>query len=417
MKIRNKLLLPISTILILGVLIILFTDIYNLKVKNNISIEKYKQMRIEKSKNELKQFIDIPVSFAENRLQNVQNVDEKEALKTLLLQDISVMRFGESGYFWITDDQLPYPKMIMHATSSKLNGTILDNPKFDVAMNKKQNLFQAMVEVCNKSGDGFVNYVWNKPGEKIAQPKLSYVKKISGTNWIIGTGFYIDYIDKEILNRKKNNEIEINKRILNTIIFSVISLLILISLINFLTAMLVSKPLYKLSLMMQEMSEGNLTVEQELANNYEIGMIGIAYQEIQVKISALIKKLADNSSTIANSNNELATTANQLATGSEDLSSQISTVLSASEEISVNSQTIASANTETMAAAAEQASTSSEQMSANTETMATAAEQASTNLNNVITAVSGMTENIENIATNSEDAAYELSTNFFQRNR
>ncbi len=86
----------------------------------------------------------------------------------------------------------------MHATAPTLNGKILDDPKYNCARGNEQNLFQAAVDVCSASGEGFVDYQWPKPTKKgltKKQPKLSYVKKFAPLGWVIGTGVYIDSID------------------------------------------------------------------------------------------------------------------------------------------------------------------------------------------------------------------------------
>jgi len=51
----------------------------------------------------------------------------------------------------------------MHPTVPALDGTVLDDPKYNAAMGQKQNLFNAFVEVCETKGEGFVDYVWSKP--------------------------------------------------------------------------------------------------------------------------------------------------------------------------------------------------------------------------------------------------------------
>lgn len=114
---------------------------------------------------------------------------QKEALKI-----IEAMRYDGQNYLWITDDQLPNPKMIMHPTNPKLDGCVLDDNKYNCATQMeaslesiqttdgKKGMFQAFVEVTKDDGDGFVTYVWTKPLKdgsvtKETYPKLAYVKK------------------------------------------------------------------------------------------------------------------------------------------------------------------------------------------------------------------------------------------------
>ncbi len=118
----------------------------------------------------------------------------KEHIKNLRYSSIN-------NYFWINDTGKPYPVMIMHPTLPALDGKILDVPRFNCVGEKKKNLFQAFVDVTEKNDIGYVQYLWPKPvGEKLTadMPKLSCVYRFKQWNWIIGTGIYIDDVDKEI---------------------------------------------------------------------------------------------------------------------------------------------------------------------------------------------------------------------------
>ncbi len=124
----------------------------------------------------------------------------EQKLKDDAMEMIKSLRYGPENkdYFWINDMGSPYPKMIMHPIASSLDGKELNNPKYNCAMGRKQNLFKAFVEVCKRDGHGFVDYLWPKPGEKEPQPKLSYVKLFKEWNWVIGTGTYINDIEIKV---------------------------------------------------------------------------------------------------------------------------------------------------------------------------------------------------------------------------
>ncbi|MFO8083169.1 MAG: methyl-accepting chemotaxis protein [Desulfobacterales bacterium] len=113
---------------------------------------------------------------------------------------IKAIRYEGNEYFWINDTTLPYPKMIMHPINPALDGQVLNNPRYNVAMGKNQNLFQAFVEVSLKDGAGFVDYLWPKPGEQHDSPKISHVILFKDWNWIIGTGVYTDDVNREIVS-------------------------------------------------------------------------------------------------------------------------------------------------------------------------------------------------------------------------
>lgn len=118
------------------------------------------------------------------------NLPVKEA-QDKVKEIIKNLRYGENDYFWINDTT---PRMIMHPIKSEMNDTDLSNEKD--AKGKKE--FIAMVDICKKDGAGFVDYYWTKPNEKIPAPKISYVKLLPEWQWIIGSGIYIDDVEKEI---------------------------------------------------------------------------------------------------------------------------------------------------------------------------------------------------------------------------
>jgi len=123
-------------------------------------------------------------------------------------EDIRHMRYGDGNYLWINDTTLPNPVMIMHPTVPSLEGKPLGDAKFDCATAMvdgrtgavttvtRKNLFQAMAEICLRSGSGYVAYDWPKPVQGGVStelfPKESYVKYLPAWGWVIGSGVYMD---------------------------------------------------------------------------------------------------------------------------------------------------------------------------------------------------------------------------------
>lgn len=139
----------------------------------------------------------------------------EEAMRRAALR-IGAMRYGNNDYFWINDDKTPYPTMIMHPVAPQLEGKVLDSANYQRARGWRaeaggtlntypagKNLFQAFVEVVRQNGGGFVSYAWPKPmgNGAVSQelyPKESYVTLFRPWGWIVGTGVYIDDIERDI---------------------------------------------------------------------------------------------------------------------------------------------------------------------------------------------------------------------------
>jgi methyl-accepting chemotaxis protein len=95
---------------------------------------------------------------------------------------IKRLRYGEE-YFWIND---MHPRMVMHPIRPDLDGKDLRENKDPTG----KHLFVEFVDVVRKSGAGFVEYLWPKPGSSEPQPKISYVKGFEPWGWVIGNGVY-----------------------------------------------------------------------------------------------------------------------------------------------------------------------------------------------------------------------------------
>jgi len=122
----------------------------------------------------------------------------EQDLKTDSAAVIGALRFGPENkdYFWINDMQ---PTMVMHPYKAELNGKDLSESKDP----NGKKLFVEFVKTCREKGEGFVDYMWPKPGFDEPQPKLSFVKLFKEWGWVLGTGIYIDDIDTAVAAKRK----------------------------------------------------------------------------------------------------------------------------------------------------------------------------------------------------------------------
>jgi methyl-accepting chemotaxis protein len=99
------------------------------------------------------------------------------------------MRYDTVEYFWVNDMA---PKVLMHAAKPELEGK-------DMATLKDPNgkfLFNEFVAVVKKDGKGFVDYYWPKAGAQDPVAKISYVMGFAPWGWIVGSGIYLDDVNK-----------------------------------------------------------------------------------------------------------------------------------------------------------------------------------------------------------------------------
>ncbi len=112
------------------------------------------------------------------------------------LAAVKALRYDESEYFWVNDYR---NKMLMHPIRPELDGKDLSG--FKDANGKL--FFNEFIEIVNKSGAGFLDYYWPKPGSDKPVEKLSYVKGFAPWGWIVGTGIYIEDVDQELARQAR----------------------------------------------------------------------------------------------------------------------------------------------------------------------------------------------------------------------
>jgi methyl-accepting chemotaxis protein len=156
------------------------------------------QKLMEEKRNATKDVLDIAYTLiaAYNHKVTLKEITQEQAQKNALSL-IEQLRYRDNDYFWINDLE---PKMLMHPNFPELDGKNLSNDKDPAG----KYLFVEMVNICKEKGEGFVTYMWPKPGATKPVPKLSYVKLFKPWGWIVGSGIYFDDVQVEITRMKWN---------------------------------------------------------------------------------------------------------------------------------------------------------------------------------------------------------------------
>ncbi|OQA79349.1 MAG: Methyl-accepting chemotaxis protein 4 [bacterium ADurb.Bin243] len=126
-------------------------------------------------------------------------ISRAEAQKAVISQ-IQNLHYGSEmkDYFWIHDTG---PVMVIHPYRTDLNGQNLSEFKDP----RGKRLFVEMTELVKRGGAGYVDYMWQRKDDAaLIVPKLSYVKGFAPWGWIIGTGVYLDDVETEIKNLRRN---------------------------------------------------------------------------------------------------------------------------------------------------------------------------------------------------------------------
>lgn len=322
MKIKTKILSFVFIILIIFSSINLFFSISNQVKTGKKEISDFEEKSMIEAKKRLNMLIETMSSLLEGK--SISEI--KEILK--------ITRYDNgNGYYWINDFTSPDPVMIFHPISSQLNDKILNNRSYNVAGPDKKNFFSLLSEKCKENGNAYVEYLWPKPGEKEALPKLSYGKKIQD-NLLIATGFYIDDINKTVLIKEKQIKKEILKTIFSSILIT-LAILIVAFLILFFIINSILKNINEVSDISKQLALGDLTLKLDDSNKDEIGFMNKNLNLFLEKLKFVVSDIKEGTISIAISINEIND-------AMDDLSIKTSIQASSLEETSATMMEISS---------------------------------------------------------------------------
>ena len=160
------------------------------------SLKDFRQESIARHKNELKNIIDIVHSMMQSEYVKAANDPEEfKKCRKDLLERISKLRYDKNNYIFVVDynaTMLSHPYIKPGSDMNKV---------FDI---KGNPIVPRIVKVAREHGEGFTHYWWKRNnGQDKPYEKLTYSRDCPKFKMVVGSGVYIDDIEKEIVRRKE----------------------------------------------------------------------------------------------------------------------------------------------------------------------------------------------------------------------
>ena len=111
--------------------------------------------------------------------------------QAIAARQVNASFFGSDGYVWV--DTLDYINVALPPDPDVV-GTSREN----VQDRTGQFMVRELVDRARDVGEGWLTYYFPKPGETDASPKLGYVRLFEPWGWVVGTGEYIDEIERRV---------------------------------------------------------------------------------------------------------------------------------------------------------------------------------------------------------------------------
>ena len=350
LSIKQKLLLiSIVPVLILGG-VMTFFSIFQVNQQAEERLSSSREIMINDREKEVKALLEMAVSLVKPIYEEGGNVEDAAVL-------LRQFKYGESGYiFGYTDEGV---RILNGQSPDRIGDSFWDLQDSNgvyvvrelVAAGKKNGLAK---------GNHYVTYHFPKPGERDPHPKLSYSAYFPDWQLMIGTGFYIDEVDRELaviedaVYRSRNHLVTL--LIVSCILLGAVSFVI-----GLLVRRSITRPLDEVNSSIKKLAQGNgdLTRKVAVDDQFEIGTLADNVNQLLANLHQMMCMIRDVTKDIEQETTHLDGRASDLNVIAEEQQSNTDQIATAVTELSHSSQ-----NVKQHASGAAEAAQQAEQQSA-----------------------------------------------------
>ena len=374
-----------------------FTDLHTISVQQQHSISKQRKLMLaaydEKIQWQVQNVISLLKTYDEIYKKEGYSLAERQALVKELVRGL---RYGTDGYFWIDTfdgvNVLLPPKPATEGTN-RLDWTDEDG----------KHMVADFIEIGKTDAGGFTDFKFPKLGSDKPEPKRSYTAPYRPYSWIIGTGNYIDDIDKAVAAEEKLQLSEFGKIITKQISFSV--LMVVISCLVFVLAIMkvFIRPIMRITSNFRDISEGegDLTARLTVSGSDEIAQLSEYFNRTLEKIRTAISHVKTNANGMQALGESLAGNATNTAS---DISHIITNIDGVNERIAAQSDGVnqAADAVNTITENISQLDSMIEKQSASVSDASSAVEEMIGNIESVNSSMDKMAESFTLLAKNTD---------------
>ena len=275
----------------------------------------------------VRQVVETAISLLQEQQAQVQAGNRTlETAQARGKEIIEHLRYDRTNYIWI---QAPGPRIVAHGTHPDWDGKATDDLGDPVFV----KLFRDLDRTAQNPEGGFHEYEFTKPGEQGLFPKVSYVRTFAPWGWTVGTGVYVDDVDRRV----------------RTIAFVMFAGMLAVSALVFFLARALShrmvRPLHQL---VAGLRNSDLSRQIPVSAKDEVGEAAQAFNDYNGGMRKTVLDVSEYASRVASGSTELAASAEEMSQAvaeiarvSEDLKTAGEQVTEAMRGLGVNADRVA----------------------------------------------------------------------------
>ncbi|MET0264812.1 MAG: cache domain-containing protein [Duganella sp.] len=187
MKLRQKVIFLAITPLILALCAIALAVQHQSALLAQQQRDTIQQAYLSSKEAELRHY----VALANHSISHLYNSGRNdEATRNEAKRILESLSYGDDGYFFLYDME---GRALMHPRQPELVGQNLYGLRDQLGRPTIRNLLERA-----RNGGGLERYMWVKPSTQKAVAKLGYVIALPRWGWMMGTGLYLDDVDRAL---------------------------------------------------------------------------------------------------------------------------------------------------------------------------------------------------------------------------
>ncbi len=348
-RIANKILLLSGVSLVVLFLVMGAVSVTSLLGMGRQGIESVESVLIKDYDAYIKAQVEVAVSMIDQYRQAADDgrmsMDEAKKAAADMLR---LLRYNQDGYFWADT----YDGLNVVLLGNKTEGT----NRFNAQDVNGKYLIQEILKAGKQEGGGFTDYWFPRAGETEAAPKRGYSLAYEPFQWVVGTGNYVDDLQKLVADAQAEQRADLTRRLTAMVIASLIAT-VAMGFVSWWFGGRIARPVAATAAYLDVMAGGDFSQEMPHSGRYatsrdETGVLVRAVTEMRATMRDIIHTITQSGTAVG----EAVVDTNKRMT---DLNGKIREVSAATEQISAGTEETAASVTN-MRHTAEEIETASE---------------------------------------------------------
>lgn len=208
----TKIIVTFTAVITIFITFLLFLNTYKEHLEE---LKKIESDYLKSQKELVKYETQRAIRYIEYKYKKFSNTMPQKELQEKIVETIENMRDvkNDSNYVFIyTFDGINIADPILKHNAGK-NLINFKDPNGKLVIKE-------LIEVSKNPEGGYVNYVWNKPTTGTLVSKISYAASFQPYEWMVGSGVYLDDIQKVLQQKKDEYRDQIGKYFVQIILFA-----------------------------------------------------------------------------------------------------------------------------------------------------------------------------------------------------